>query len=438
MAHFVPDNDHSPAGAGDTYTGGGWKSHGILAVLFLIYMSDYADRMVLSSMINFIQRDWDITDGQAGMLLSVVLVFITIFSPAASILVDRWSRRKMIAIMTLLWSLATLACKFATGYYQLLVARAFIGLGEAGYASGGAALLSGAYPEKKRGIVFGIFNAAIPVGIGIGLIAGGQIASRWHWQDAFGIVAIPGVILALIAWFLPDYKTVHPEHKGVPARTVYSDLRYLFKISSLVFIYLGFAMAVSCTTAMAHWMAPYFERTGLAEMGKGGTYATPLMALVILGAPLGGIVADRWQKSRPDARLIMPVITMTISGVALWIAMQYEGSSAQLGILAVYGLSVTMFIAPSLAASQDVVHPGFRALAMGMCVFLQHALGDIWSPSIVGLLSDFFGESGLSKALMFVPIYCILAALFFYLASRHYVEDLSKVERVKLEAEENN
>ena len=126
---------HSPAPAPatpgtDTYASAGMRSHAILIVLFLIYMSDYIDRYVVASMIDFIKRDWHITDAQAGTLMSVVLLFITIFTVPASILIDRWSRRKMVSLMVFLWSLATMACAFTKNYTQLLVARAFIGIGE--------------------------------------------------------------------------------------------------------------------------------------------------------------------------------------------------------------------------------------------------------------------------------------------------------------------
>ncbi len=421
---------------GDGTFTAGRRSHFILAVLFLIYMSDYADRMVVSGIIDYIKKDWHISDAQAGWLMSIVLIYITVFSVPASILVDRWSRRKMIAIMTFIWSLATLACKFATNYGQLLTARAFIGLGEAGYASGGTALLSGAYPESKRSMVLGVFNASIPVGIGLGMAFGGIIAENWGWQNAFGLVAIPGMALAVTAWFLPDYKSVHHEsgnYRDVSAKQVFADVKNLIRIPSLSFTYLGFAMNVSCTTAIATWLPTYFERTGRVEAGKGGALATMVMGMIIVGAPLGGFLADRLQKKRDNARMILPFFTSLAAACVLTVAFCFPGETRQLPLLALYGILVTCFIAPALAVTQDVVHPGMRGLAMGMCVLLQHVLGDIWSPPAIGALSDILN---LEMAVMFIPIYGLLGAAFFYAGSKFYVRDFSHVERVVLEAEE--
>ena len=121
----------------------------------------------------------------------------------------------MVAIMTAFWSVATLACAFTRNYFQLLVARAFIGIGEAGYAPAGTALLSAAYPEKKRARVMGIWNISIPVGIGIGMALGGIIAKYWGWKHAFGLVSIPGFLLAIWAWRLQDYKTVRTPESSI-------------------------------------------------------------------------------------------------------------------------------------------------------------------------------------------------------------------------------
>ena len=70
----------TPAAGSGSYTGGGMRSHSILIVLFLVYMSDYADRYVVSSMLRYIQQDWGITDTQGGWLMGIVILFITLFS----------------------------------------------------------------------------------------------------------------------------------------------------------------------------------------------------------------------------------------------------------------------------------------------------------------------------------------------------------------------
>lgn len=395
-----------------------------LALLMLIYMSDYADRTILTSMINFIKRDWNITDTQAGWLFSVILLFITIFTIPASIIIDRWSRRKMIAIMTLCWSLATLACAFAANFTQLLAARAMIGIGEAGYAPAGAALISAAYSERKRARALGTWNAAIPLGIGLGMAAGGYIAGKWGWQHAFGLVAIPGMVLAAASWFLPDYATVRPEDSQGRGGNFLSRGYRLLLIPSLVLTYMGFAMNVSATSAMITWLPAYFERTGMTKAGGGGALASPLFALVVIGAPLGGLLADRWQRRRKNARLAFPAINSFLAAGCLFIAFLFPGHRAQIFWLVSYSVLIGGFIAPALAATQELVHPGQRALSVGLCVLIQHVAGDVWSPPLIGRISDLMG---LEQAVKFIPLYGLAGCAFFALGSRYYARDREKV-----------
>ncbi len=415
--------------------GVGLRAHLVLAVLFLIYMSDYAVRYVLSGMIDFIKQDWHITDAQAGSLMSVVLLFITVFTIPASILIDRWSRRKMISLMVFFWTLATLACALAKNYTQLLVARAFLGIGEAGYAPGGTAMLAAVYSEERRAKVMGIWNVSIPVGVLVGLLAGGWIAKTWGWSRAFAVVALPGFALAIAAWFLPDYKTVHAEESAAGFRDLkafFARAARVLSVPSLALTYLGFAMNVATSTALMTWLPTYFERTGLAEQGRGALYALPVFALVLIGAPLGGFLSDAWRRRRREARLLFPAISSLAAGGVLLAALFLEASPLQVAIFAVFGVVASCYVAPAVSVTQDLVHPGLRAFSYGMCVIVQHLCGDAWSPWLVGALSD---RIGLSGALFTLPALAGLAFACFWGASRFYNRDLEQVERVVLEAE---
>jgi predicted MFS family arabinose efflux permease len=135
----------------------------IFVLLFLLYFFDYVDRTVVTSLFPFIQRDWGISDAECGMLVSAVYWSILIFTFPVSILVDRWSRKKTIGLMATFWSIATAACAFMPNFKALFGARTAIGIGEAGYAPGGSAMISGLYPE-----------GSVPV-----CLASGTLPYRW-------------------------------------------------------------------------------------------------------------------------------------------------------------------------------------------------------------------------------------------------------------------
>ncbi|MCF8142293.1 MAG: MFS transporter [Deltaproteobacteria bacterium] len=155
-------------GSDDGYLISKGYSHYIFALLFLLYMFDWLDRMVVVSLFPFIKADWGLTDTECGMLISGVSWSIVVLTFPVSIFIDRWSRKKSIGLMALLWSLATAACAFTRNYVQLFVARTVIGVGEAGYAPGGTAMISALFPGEKRARIMGIWNASIPLGSAIG------------------------------------------------------------------------------------------------------------------------------------------------------------------------------------------------------------------------------------------------------------------------------
>src|SRR6516164_11494949 len=173
-----------------------------------LMMFDYIDRQIIASMFPFLKSDWMLTDAQLGALVSVVSVTVAVFGIPVAWVADRFSRVKSIMAMAATWSIATIACIFSQGYAHLLVARAFVGLGEAGYGSVGAAMVATHFPQRMRGGILGGFFASASVGSVFGVVLGGVIASRLGWQAGFGVVGIPGLIFALLYFFVRDYKTV--------------------------------------------------------------------------------------------------------------------------------------------------------------------------------------------------------------------------------------
>ena len=169
---------------------------------------DYVDRQVIVSLFPHLKAEWGLSDKQLGALVSVVSVTVAIGGMPVALFADRVSRVKSIVAMAGVWSLATISCMFARGYGALFAARAVVGLGEAGYGSVGAALIASHFPARMRGTLMAGFFASASVGSVLGVMLGGVIAAHWGWKAAFGVVGIPGLVLALLYLFVRDYKTV--------------------------------------------------------------------------------------------------------------------------------------------------------------------------------------------------------------------------------------
>jgi predicted MFS family arabinose efflux permease len=417
----------------------------VFLLLWLLYFFDYVDRMVVVSLFPFLKADWGLTDAQCGAMVSAVYWAIILFSFPVSIIIDRWSRKKSIGIMAVLWSIATAACALTKNFGQLFAARTLIGIGEAGYAPGGTAMISALYPEKKRAFMVGIWNASIPIGMAAGIVIGGLIASHWGWRHAFGIVALPGLAIAILFFFVKDYKTVglgktvdrgQSEKESDPAMQKMSKMdivRAFAGTPSLLMTYFGFAGMMFTSISMSTFLPTYFQRVHGFPLQKATLMASGIMLTSIIGSPLGGWIADMWMKKNIKARLLVPSISAFLAAI-LFIAgfHLFSGGMVQYAIFLLAGIASIAWASSAIAVTQDVVHPGLRAISYALCVIVQNLLGSALGPVVTGAFSDRYG---ILTALKIASLTSLISCVLFYLGSRFYQRDLDKVERVVLTPE---
>ncbi len=413
-----------------------WRAYYAYILLFLLYMFDYIDRYVIVSLFPFLKNDWGLTDTELGLLVSAVFWSILVFTLPIGALIDRWSRKKSIGIMSIFWSLATLAGAFTANFRQLFTTRCAVGVGEAGYVPGGVAMISAHFPQEKRARMVGIWQAAIPLGSAIGVAVGGLIAQYFGWRHALGIVAIPGFLVAVLFFWVKDYKTVELV-KSVPTENEVSKVRMskrdivreLFRSKSLVLDNLAFAACAFTTVALTSWLPSYFQRFEGLPIERAGLMSSVVMLLAVVGAPLGGFLTDQWFKKRINARLLLPAISSAISALLLFIGFFMLHGSDQFGILLVVGVTIIMFAPGAVAVTQDVVHPGLRSTSLSICIVVQHLLGSALGPLAIGALSD---QYGLDKAMLCLPAFLLLAGILFFAGSFFYRRDVESVEKVEI------
>jgi MFS family permease len=411
-------------------------SNYVFMLLFLLYMFDYIDRMVVTSMFTSIEKDWGISHTQSGLLISAVYWAIVILTFPISILVDRWSRTKTIGVMAIMWSLATALCALTGNFVQLFMARMLIGVGEAGYAPGGSAMISGLYPIDRRARMMGIWNASIPLGSAIGVLLGGIIAVKLGWKHAFGIVAIPGMIVAILFLFVKDYKTVDLSFYDKNSNKIKMEKKDMVKefISkpSVLFTYFGMAAVVFVTTSILTWLPTYFEKMRNIPQETAGKMASSVMVLALVGAPLGGYLTDKWRKSRNNARLLFPALSTLLTSIVLFIALVFLRGSVQYIAFLIFGILIMSFISGAASVTQDVIHPGLRATSYAIAVVVQNLFGASTAPVVMGKIYDI---TNIQTALSILPVILFIGALLFWLGSKYYVRDLGRVVQVSLKTE---
>lgn len=400
-------------------------------------MFDYIDRMIVTSMFGSIEKDWGISHMQSGMLVSAVYWAIVLLTFPVSIIIDRWSRSKTIGIMAIMWSVATALCALTGNFVQLFMARLLIGIGEAGYAPGGSAMIAGLYPIEKRSRMMGLWNASIPLGTAIGVLLGGIIAVKLGWKHAFGIVAIPGLIVAILFLFVKDYKTVDLSFVDSMNKKVKMTSKDIFREfitkPSLIYTYFGIACVVFVTTSLITWLSTYFQVERGISQEKAGTLASAVMVLALVGAPLGGHLTDKWRKTQSRARLLFPTISTIMTAILLFAALNLFRGTGQLIIMLIMGVFIMLFVSGAISVTQDVIHPGLRAMSYAVAVIIQNLLGSSMAPIVVGKIYDL---TNIRTALEFLPLVLLAGALLFYLGSRKYDSDMAKVQKIILEPTE--
>ncbi len=424
MAHPMHIADFDPADYRPVARRTAWS---VFAILFLLMVVDYIDRQVVVSMFPHLKAQWSLSDSQLGGLVSVVSVTVALGAVPLSLLADRWSRVKSIFLMALVWSLATIACAFAGSYGHLLGARSVVGLGEAAYGTVGAALIASFFPPRMRSTVLGAFLFAGIVGSVFGVMLGGVIAERWGWQAGFGSVGIPGLFLAVLFLLLVrDYKTIPLPRRGhadggvkVTASAVIAELR---RPRTALVTCLGAGLNLLVVSTTWAWLPSYFNRFyGIAPDQAG--LKTALVVLVGgLGALMWSVVSDRLTPRLPRARLLVPAATAVLTTVFMVAAFAvFPPGNAQYALIIAGGLMMAGSVGPTDAVVIDVIHPGLRATAVSILSLTRNLFGLAGGPLLAGALSDTYG---LDFALSVVPLFCLLAAVLYLIASRSYEADL--------------
>lgn len=402
------------------------RAWSVFAVVFALMVFDYVDRQVVVAMFPHLKAEWGLSDAELGALVSIVSITVAAGALPLSLLADRWSRVKAIFAMALVWSFATIACAYARGYGELLAARSVVGLGEAAYGAAGAALLSTLFPARMRSSVLGAFIAAALVGSVVGVVAGGAIAERWGWRSGFGVVGVPGLLLAVVFVLVARENatgSISLENR-VHRLGVGAIARELLRPRTVLVACVGSGLHLLTVSAAWTWLPAYFNR----YYGLPPDQAALRAGLVVLaggiGAVLWSVLADRLSRRVAGARLYVAAGATLTTAMTLCVAFAIiPAGAAQIALIFAGAVVMTGSVGPIAAVVVDVVHPGARATVSALLALTQNLFGLAAGPLVGGLLSDRYG---LSFALSIVPLFSALAAAVFIYASRTYAFDLER------------
>jgi len=429
--------DDAPSAAPDDFLVGRAQAWFAFAMTFALMLFDYIDRQVIVSLFPHLKAEWNLTDKQLGGLVSIISIVVAVGGIPVALLADRLSRVKSVVVMATTWSLATISCMFAGNYAQLFAARAMVGVGETGYGSVGAALIASLFPRRMRSALLGAFFAAASIGSVLGVLLGGVVAARFGWKAAFGVVGIPGLVLALLYLAVRDYRTVPlaasepgaSQRGGVAVQTALTLLR----TRTLLWVCAGAAMQLIVVSALWSWLPSYLNRFYGLSTETAAQQAALVVLLGALGCLVWGSVVDRFGRQRarrkPVALALLCLATLGVFAVAFG---AMPTGTAQFRMILLGGFVMTCTVGASAAIALDVIHPGVRSTGAAVLSLFQNLFGLAVGPFLAGALSDAWG---LQNALAAIPAFGLLAALAFLVAARSYERDMRDVAPIRIAAE---
>ena len=406
----------------------------ILALLTLLNFVNYLDRFLVSAVAPKIQESLGINDAQIGWITSAFMFGYFLTSPGFGWLGDRHRRKGLIAAGVAVWSLATIASGLATGFGSMFVARVFVGVGEASYASLSPTIIDDIAPPKRKNAYLAIFYLATPVGSALGFVLGGFLQHRYGWQNAFFVAGGPGVLLALVTLLIkePERKTAAAleaearaaEESGdaaeekVVARPIpragSSPYALLARERLYVIAVGGYIAQTFALGGFTAWAPQYLKRKLGMELHEADFWFGVVTVVTgFAGTGLGGFWADRMKGDRVVACLKICAISSVLATPFAAACLFMPTPTLFFIAMALCELSLFLSVSPTNAAIMLSVPVMVRANAMAVSIFAIHLFGDLVSPPLIGSISDHTGggASGLQLGLYLLPAALAVSAV---------------------------
>ena len=418
----------------------GYKRY-VLVLLVVVYVFNFIDRTILSILLEPIKAEFGLTDTQLGFLSGLAFaLFYTLMGIPIARWADRGARRSIIAIATFVWSGMTAMTGFATGFASLLAARVGVGIGEAGCSPPAHSLLSDYFPPERRATALGIYSLGIPIGGGIGYLAGGWLAEWFDWRTAFIVVGAPGVVLAGVVQ-LTLREPVRGAYDPAPAapgrqESVGEVLRFMMSLASFRHMAMGAALHAFYGYGAGAFNPAFFVRSHALSVSEIGTWLAAIgFTGGVIGVYLGGYLSDRIAER--DARWYMWLPAVSTAVYVPFAFFLYLWPTPHMALAMAFPGSLLggMYLGPTFAMTQTLVRPEMRALASAILLFIINLIGLGFGPQGVGLLSDLlrpeFGVESLRYALLAVVVgFALWSVVHYALAARTLRDDLKAKDLV--------
>jgi predicted MFS family arabinose efflux permease len=353
----------------------------VLAILALINFVNFADRTVILPLFPLLREHFAVSDTQLAWLQTVLQIVLSLATIPFALLADRFSRARIISAGVIVWSIATFFSGAARTFTALLIARAFVGVGEAAYAPAAQSMISGAFSHASRARAQAVFAAGMLMGGTAGQAFGGIIGEKYGWAPAFFVVGIPGLLLALSALHLEE-PARGPRYEVVP-------LLHLLRVPAFLALIVCGVLVTFSAIAFITWGPDYVVSEKGFSLREAGLELGAAGFLSLVGGVLaGGAVADALQKRLHYGRIVSIILAFLLATPFLLWAISTEEKMSVLAGFFIAGFFMSWYHGPVTAVIHDMMPQRAHATSVGVYMFVTQLLGGTIGPLAVGRVSD--------------------------------------------------
>ncbi|HEY3786941.1 MAG TPA: MFS transporter [Steroidobacteraceae bacterium] len=405
----------------------------VLIMMCLVYTLSIADRYVVSTVLDSIRLELHLTDSGVAWLTGAAFgLFYVVLGFPLSWLIDRKSRRNIVALCLVVWSAMTAVCGLARTSMQFFFARVGVTVGEAGGTPGANSLLSDYFPASRRAMALTVFSLGAPIGAWVGYNVAGTIADHYGWRAVFFALGLPGVLAGSAVWL-----TVREPRRGCldsgddgPAPSFATTMRFLWQQRSAVHVMMGTAVCALWGWGLMFWTPAFLQRTYHMSIGEasGVTQNMHLWGGGIATLVTGFLMA---RSTMADARRIVWLLAagIAIATVASGVVYYTRDLALAKAMLWIFIPAIYFYIGPGFGLLNNLAQCRMRAMFCAMVLFLANLGNLVIAPPLIGSLSDWFAPNHVPNAdSLRLAMLCLVptglwAAAHLFLAARDITKD---------------
>lgn len=415
----------------------------VLLMMCLVYTLSIADRYVISTVLEPIRLELHLSDSSIAFLtgVSLAIFYVTLGFPI-SWLLDRGSRRNIIAASLIAWSAMTACCGLARTYWQLLASRIGVGIGEAGGTPGASSIISDYFPAARRAMALTVFSLGAPIGAWLGSDIAGQLADLKGWRFVFLALGVPGVVAGALVFLTvrePQCGSLDRHDEG-PAPSFMETMRFLWSQRSAVHVMIGSAVTALWGWGLMWWTPAFLMRTYSITAGQAGAITGPIHLIGgTLATVLTGYLVAHPRMADPRRIVWLMGAGIGLSTLVSFVIYSTHSLPVATALFWIFIPSIYFYIGPCFGILNNLAQPRMRAMYCATTLFVANVGNLVIAPQLVGFLSDWLApEHVASAASLRLAMLCLAptgfwATAHYFLATRNLVADQLRAAGTPLE-----